>query len=42
MERKRETLAGTENLETGSDKTEFLDDVWSRREALRQGDLFLR
>ena len=36
--RKRETLAGTENLGTESGKTEFLDVVWNRREAWRQGD----
>jgi hypothetical protein len=38
VERKRETLAGTEDLRTESDKTEFLDVVWNRREAWRQGD----
>ena len=37
MERKRETLAGTENLRSENDKTEFLDVVWNRREAWRQG-----
>jgi uncharacterized membrane protein len=39
VERKRETLASTENLRTESDKTEVLDVVWNRREAWRQGDL---
>ena len=34
----RRALAGTESLRTESDKTEFLDVVWNRREAWRQGD----
>ena len=38
VERKKETLAGTENLRTENDKTEFLDVVWNRREAWRQGN----
>jgi hypothetical protein len=38
VRRRRETLAGTENLRTENDKTEFLDVVWNRREAWRQGD----
>jgi hypothetical protein len=38
VERKRETLAGTENLRTENDKTGFLDVVWNQREAWRQGD----
>jgi hypothetical protein len=38
VERKRETLAGTENLGIENDKTEFLDAVWNRREAWGQGD----
>lgn len=38
VERKRETLAGKENLRTENDKTEFLDAVWNRLEAWRQGD----
>lgn len=37
-ERKRETLAGTKNLGTENDKTEFLCVVLIRREAWRQGD----
>jgi hypothetical protein len=39
VERKR-ALAGTERTESG--KTEFLDVVWNRREAWRQGDFVLR
>ena len=41
VERKR-ALAGTENLRTESGKTEFLDVLWNRCEAWRQGDFVLR
>lgn len=41
-EKKRASLAGTKNLRTESDRTEFLDAVWNRREAWRQGEFVLR